>query len=310
LKIEKLADLTDPNSDAYKLALKTFNESGGYSWNEDAMEGRTSADFDPSLDSTWEMFDSPQAGVQEALREAGYDGVKLGEYGSQSSYAVFDPDQVKSATGNNGDFNPEKSNALEQSLTTMVPWLKGATIDPTVVKVPGLEHATGEEPRTQAVLAANVDTFSQKEQTVAGKIERGYDSITPEGDTPVERAHSIVRQMVRNLLSIYDAIPEGNPRAQQAVVRRRQPDLARLREPLRHDANAVGGAARRALAAGRLAHERQLRRAHRRHPRQPAGPPLGREDDGVGQPVDGRQRGLEAARAGPSQGPGRPSRSR
>lgn len=106
LRIRKLADLTDPRSDAYRLAVKVFNESDGWSWNDDAMEGRRHPRFDPKKDLTWEIFDSPENNVDAALLQAGYDGVKLQEYGGDVSYAVFDPTQIKSATGNRGTFDP------------------------------------------------------------------------------------------------------------------------------------------------------------------------------------------------------------
>ena len=101
LRISKLADLTDPNSDAYKLMVKTFNENGGYADNDYVQEQiangeRKDALFDPALDYTWEIFDLPEGGVSQALRDAGYDGVKLEEYGGNISYAVFDPTQIKS----------------------------------------------------------------------------------------------------------------------------------------------------------------------------------------------------------------------
>ena len=106
LRIRKLADLTDPNTDAYKLAVKTFNEQGGWSNNEDAMDGRKTPNFDPSIDHTWEIFDNPETDIWSAFDEEGYDGVKLQEYDGNVSYGVFDPTQIKSATKNRGTFDP------------------------------------------------------------------------------------------------------------------------------------------------------------------------------------------------------------
>jgi hypothetical protein len=110
LKVDNLADLTDPNSEAYKLAVKTFNEGGGFSHNEDAMEGRESPDFDPAIDETWEMFDVLENGVGDALRAAGYDGLKLNEYGGEVSYVVFDPAQIESQ----GAIDANDPNTLNQ----------------------------------------------------------------------------------------------------------------------------------------------------------------------------------------------------
>lgn len=106
LRIEKLADLTDTSSEAYQLAVRAFNESGGWSANEDAMEGRDSPDFDPARDCTWEIFDSPYNDVRHALMKAGYDGFKLQEYDGQVSFVVLKPEQIKSATCNAGTFDP------------------------------------------------------------------------------------------------------------------------------------------------------------------------------------------------------------
>lgn len=106
LSVQKLGDLTDTNSGAYKLAVRAFNANGGWSENEDAMESRTSPNFDPKIDETWEMFDNPTTDIGADLLRAGYDGLKLNEYGGDISYAVFDPKQIKAVTGNNGEFSP------------------------------------------------------------------------------------------------------------------------------------------------------------------------------------------------------------
>lgn len=97
LNIEKLADLTNPESDAYRLAIQAFNEQGGWSSNEDAMDGRESPYFNPEIDVTWEIFDNPDTNISGVLRAAGYDGVKLQEYNNDVSYVVFQPEQIRPA---------------------------------------------------------------------------------------------------------------------------------------------------------------------------------------------------------------------
>ena len=98
-----VGDLTDPQSDAYKLAVDTFNEAGGWSSNDDVMEGRTSPDFDPKTENTWEILDNPDTDIGGVLIEAGYTVLKLQERGAVegeediTSYAVFEPSQIKSA---------------------------------------------------------------------------------------------------------------------------------------------------------------------------------------------------------------------
>lgn len=101
----------------------------------------------------------------------------------------------------------EGRGGLEQPLTTMVPTIKGATVDPAVVKVPGIAEALADDPKAAAALAANVALFNAKVQEIADELKRGYNSIKVEGSTPQEQAESIIGQMVRNLLTIYDAIP-------------------------------------------------------------------------------------------------------
>lgn len=98
---------------------------------------------------------------------------------------------------------------FNQSLTTMVPSTKGAVVNPTDVKVPSLEAADQPDDKSQKALEANVNTFDKKQQEIAGKPKRGYDSINVEGNTLRERAESIITQMVRNLRTIYKAIPEA-----------------------------------------------------------------------------------------------------
>lgn len=120
LSVQKLADLTDTNSGAYKLAVRAFNEKGGWSQNEDAMEGRTSPNFDPKIDETWEMFDNPTTEIRADLLRAGYDGLKLNEYGGDISYVVFDPKQIKAVTGNNGEFSPTNPDITQSRKRTGV----------------------------------------------------------------------------------------------------------------------------------------------------------------------------------------------
>ena len=97
LKYTKLADLTNPKSEAYKEAVRLFNEKGGWSENPDAMEGRDSSDFNPNTDDTWEIFDNPDTDIQFEMSQ--YDAWKLWENEKEGivSYAVTNSDQVKLA---------------------------------------------------------------------------------------------------------------------------------------------------------------------------------------------------------------------
>lgn len=141
--------------------------------------------------------------VYQALRNRGY-------VVEQSPDAVVDPE-----TGALESDQPvftvrprTDPGMLEQSVTTQVSPLKGAVTDPSIVKVPGIAEATA--PGGEEQLAHNTELFGKNEQTVAGKPKRGYDSIIlPTDGTAIEKAEAVISQMVRNLQSIFDAIPEA-----------------------------------------------------------------------------------------------------
>jgi hypothetical protein len=100
LAARKLADLTDPGSEAYALAVQTFNNNGGWPaanadyWEDARDAGRTNPTFDPAQDLTFELYDLPDTGVAEALAAAGYDVTKLQERDGIDSYAVTDPELI------------------------------------------------------------------------------------------------------------------------------------------------------------------------------------------------------------------------
>ena len=111
LKINKLADLTNRDSNEFKMAVKAFNDSGGWSEqlddiNSSSLYPRTNPDYEPDSDLSWEIFDHPDGSVRDYLINDGYDGVKLEEYGDgNESIVVFEPTQIKSVF-NKGTFNP------------------------------------------------------------------------------------------------------------------------------------------------------------------------------------------------------------
>lgn len=93
----------------------------------------------------WELFDEEQGGKElvDAMKKAGYDGARIVEKNPDTEknievWVAFDPTQIKSAIGNNGDFNPNDPNILKQS--------KKAAPDRTLIaqhniSVKGLLHA-------------------------------------------------------------------------------------------------------------------------------------------------------------------------
>lgn len=99
VRIERLADL-DNDPEALRVAIDNFNES-----NFRNTEDGASAEFDPVTDETWELTESPT--FAEAMQAAGYDGAAFSEGGERGrAYSVFNPNQIKSATGNTGTFDP------------------------------------------------------------------------------------------------------------------------------------------------------------------------------------------------------------
>lgn len=76
-------------------------------------------DLDTEFGNVWELFDDERGSrVVSKLKELGYDGVKFLEDGAEEgmeqvlSYMAFEPNQIKSATQNTGDFNPANQNIL------------------------------------------------------------------------------------------------------------------------------------------------------------------------------------------------------
>lgn len=98
----------------YVKAERPLDLSGGLIQNKDANQieaaggnPRAFYRFD------WSMFDEESGGFDtvEMLKSAGYDSVIFWDENpdtgaSFKAYALFAPEQLKSATGNNGDFNP------------------------------------------------------------------------------------------------------------------------------------------------------------------------------------------------------------
>jgi hypothetical protein len=71
--------------------------SEGFKWWRKAYENNKNAD-------TWEFME--QNPIQKAIKEMGYDGFYMKEKGHKN-LAVFEPNQLKSAVGNEGTYNPK-----------------------------------------------------------------------------------------------------------------------------------------------------------------------------------------------------------
>lgn len=80
-------------------------------------------------DEMWEAFDGEDGkNLKAAMLKAGYDGAVIAEPDGagnlKDSYVAFHPEQIKSATGNRGTFDPNDPNILKQGVPQGV---KGAT---------------------------------------------------------------------------------------------------------------------------------------------------------------------------------------
>lgn len=73
--------------------------------------------------SSWEAFDESNGKIfVDGLRKAGYDGVKMLEIdpetkATHTTWVALDPEQIKSAIGNRGTFNPRDPNILREERT-------------------------------------------------------------------------------------------------------------------------------------------------------------------------------------------------
>lgn len=75
-----------------------------------------------NMDTAWSVLDQPE--VQQAIRAAGYDGIKTFEQG-YATWAAFRPEQIKS-TDNGGDFDGSSPHILYDRTGTRTPEQKAA----------------------------------------------------------------------------------------------------------------------------------------------------------------------------------------
>lgn len=126
----KFADL-DADSALRERVIAAFN-SGNFRNTDDGF----SPVFDPKVDETWELLESPPA--VELLKKLGFDGAKFKETSSDgtvdgTTYALFDPAKVKiKKTRPAVRFMPEAGGQADAALriSTRVPTAKSSTEDP------------------------------------------------------------------------------------------------------------------------------------------------------------------------------------
>lgn len=121
LKIEKPLNMDGPAKP--ELWAKAFNDvdfAGDYAPNGTTNEAYFRQVEEHFRDSEYEKYEATQA-IQEGIMGMGFDGVTHiggGRYGAGDGprhrvFIAFDPEQIKSATGNNGNFDPASASILE-----------------------------------------------------------------------------------------------------------------------------------------------------------------------------------------------------
>lgn len=116
-RIESPLDMTNGmTSDQYDQILGWLNKQ------PDVQRPSMAAGFIRDQWGDWQLFDEDAGNDPEwfigMLKDLGYDGVKIyeppvsGEGRDGETYIAFDPTQIKSATGNSGEFDPDNPSIL------------------------------------------------------------------------------------------------------------------------------------------------------------------------------------------------------
>jgi len=207
-------------------------------WDKHGLNGRYYHGLDRH--ETWEAFDLENGGQElvDALRAEGYDGAKLqdvseGDPESTTSWAVFDPTQIKSATGNVGTFDPEDpriSHQVQPSDTGQPPTATIADVpaESRQVSAPvwysSLEREIGKEKfpgkGTGESMAQAVDSWAKKGRVKAEEVE--WSGVK---DWLREQPGKVSKQ------EVLDYLAENNVRVEEVELGEASPaDRARLDE--------------------------------------------------------------------------------
>lgn len=151
----------------------------------------------------WQLFDSDgevndAAWWVDLFKKAGYDGLRIqerseGDVQNTASWMAFDPEQVKSAVGNDGEYNPNDPNILHQSVSTRTPTPKAGRPDP---------HLKGD----LAVEISALDSAPVFKEKLAGIVSKYVVTPRTEGDIDT-KIEQFISQAESNLLWLYDQIP-------------------------------------------------------------------------------------------------------
>lgn len=116
---------------------------------------------------------------QDGLRELGYDGVMtpVNAWGHQQ-ILVFDPTQIKSATGNNGQFNPLDPNILNQSAIDTDAFRQWAGTD-EVIESEDINDFdfSGQGPFVMRGYHGTTNTFEEFNASLKGNMEGQFGAV-------------------------------------------------------------------------------------------------------------------------------------
>jgi hypothetical protein len=119
----------------------------------------------PADAKAYNVVSSPQ--FVEAAQKAGYDGIKVKE-GEYNTYAAFEPTQIKSATGNTGEFNPARPEINLKEAPKSVKEVKEKISTALQKNKPLTEENLPGLP-SQFITASN-DVFKPQSRTIIQKI--------------------------------------------------------------------------------------------------------------------------------------------
>lgn len=232
-----------------------------------------------SADQMWEAFDVP--GVARALKKAGYDGAILSEdEGYQTSYVALRPEQIKSATGNRGTFDPRNPD-IRFAARRDTEGLSRVAAKVAAAQV--LAGNVGREDAVNSALRSLGVNFMQADPklkaAIAGHVKTILATARPIDTATGKRLPPSVGQLERALADFdrreprFGPQPAGEVKGQvkQAVSRRMQGQVVmKLRDAIRTSMTIRGSGMRagrkEAIAEGKRLRQRVIEAAREQLP--------------------------------------------
>ena len=165
----------------------------------------------------WMLFDEDSsqdpAFFIDMLKELGYDGVKFyepkvaGEGASGETFVAFDPEQIKSAIGNNGNFDSSNPD-ITQSRSRVDP-MEMSTRTPTAKET---KKFSPEDSKVN-LLISDFESGQQQPKWLesVSNLVTQYPNYraAPSATTPSKTLERLVRQATDNLTWLHDQVPES-----------------------------------------------------------------------------------------------------